>query len=128
ELVAERIEQYVNPEKTELFDAELLFHEQTSEPWQIKADYTLLTAQKEQIEFSGNVQLYRAATATQRETTVITESFTWWPYRKYGETTKEIVLLQPGLEIQGQGATIDMHSQKIELLTGVQVDYDPKVV
>ncbi len=125
EIMAEKITQYADPEKTELANAHLFMYGEAEQPWQIMANHVLLTANNERADLTGNVKLYRAATADQEETTVMSEQFTWWPQQQFGETDKFITLLQPGLTVTSVGAAVDAAQGEIDLLAEVEVVYEP---
>lgn len=93
------------------------------QPWYITAIHGKSTDGNTMIQLWDNVKFLQPGSHETPESTVLTESFTFWPRRKWGETDKPITLLQPGTKITAIGLTADTNTGRIDLLKDVRGSY-----
>lgn len=80
----------------------------------------------EKIDLVGNVKFYQAAGLDNQETTISTEHAVFFMEQKLIKTDKHVVITQPGLIAESDGADANLATSFISLLSNVNETYAPQ--
>jgi lipopolysaccharide export system protein LptC len=89
-LIADALRQYVEEDVSELDQPRMTLYVSDGEPWKARADTGLVLGGGEEVQLQGNVEIDRAASATDRATHLETELLRIWHDRAFAETDRQV--------------------------------------
>lgn len=120
---AARMVHYPYQDTTLATSPNLVIYINGEQPWNITANQGKATGGNTNIQLWDNVKFQQPASQDKPASTVLTESFTYWPKRQFGETDQPVTLLQPGVKVTAVGLTADTLTGKVDLLNDVRSSY-----
>lgn len=120
---AVRMVHYPYQDTTLTTQPNLVIYVNDEQPWTITANHGKAIEGSNSIQLWDNVKFHQPAGSDKPASTVLTESFTYWPNRQFGETDKPVTLLQPGVKVTAVGLTANTITGKVDLLNEVRSSY-----
>lgn len=124
-LWAERMQHYPDDDSTELTRPRSELYREQGPPWQVKANHGWLSGGGEEVRLKGDVEIKRAASATNKPTEAYTDTLNLWPERDYAETDDKITYITTDLRVDAVGMRARLDSGDLELLSEVRGVHTP---
>lgn len=93
--------------------------------WEIHAQQATALYGGAKIIFKDSVRIHQHKGKHNEETTFRTEAITYFPKTKHAITSEEIVLEQPGNQVQAKGMKADLEKKNVQLLSQTRGTYAP---
>lgn len=104
----------------------MIFYSDRGAPWHGRAERGRVWAGGDEALLSGEVALWRPATADNRAVTIDTDDVYLKPAENYAETAAPVLVQQPGRgQLRGVGARLYLAEERYELLSRVEGHYAP---
>lgn len=95
--------------------------------WIITADHGTSQQGLKTVVLTDNVKIQRIRDSTKQVTTLTTTSMTAYPEQKIAKTDQPVKIVEPGITMNAVGLTADLNTGDINLLSGVQGNYEKQV-
>ncbi|MDO8953589.1 MAG: LPS export ABC transporter periplasmic protein LptC [Gammaproteobacteria bacterium] len=123
------ITQFSNGNNNFINLAATTYNQTNTPPWHLTSPTGQTLDNNNQVILSGNITLFRNATAKYAAIRVQTQSATIYPQKNYAKTTYPITIYEPGTKniTTAIGAEAYFKTQKVNLLSQVNSIYEPKI-
>ncbi len=93
--------------------------------WEIDSQQAIAIHGGEKISFNKQVRIHQQKDEHNNESIFTTEQITYFPKTKHAITSKDVLLVQSGNQIQSKGMRADLETKHIQLLSQARGLYDP---
>jgi LPS export ABC transporter protein LptC len=98
---------------------------QSGPDWQINADHGRIIDKAKIIYLDGHVKLTQPPGKDSQDITLLTTELTYYPDRKFAETTQPVTITQPGMTLNAIGMTADLNKGIIKFAQQTRGQYVP---
>lgn len=98
---------------------------QSGPDWQISADHARMIDKAKIIYLNGHVKLTQPPGQNSQNITLLTSELTYYPDRKFAETTQPVTITQPGMTLNATGMTADLNKGIIKFAKQTRGQYVP---
>lgn len=93
--------------------------------WTIKSKEALSLSGGDSITFSKNVIIHKKQTPSSPESTILTDSLTYFPKEKKAKSDAKVIFKQPGSTVQSHGMLAYLEEKRVKLLSKARGEYVP---
>lgn len=94
----------------------ILFTQGHDAPWQIKANKAVSLNGGKKIDFFDEVNIYQAAGPHNSESRLQTSQISYYPFKKFAITDKDVTFIQPSTTVKATGMKANLADNHIQLL------------
>ena len=95
-------------------------------PWIITADHARSIEGLQEIKLTDNVQVSGAQTKDYKGSLLTSDKISYYPDSNLASTKEPVKIIQPGVTLNATGMNVFFDENKVELLSEVNGQYDPK--
>lgn len=125
-LNAELMLHFPDDDSTELVRPKLEVYNEAPAPWHVTAEKGWVSANKDVVLLTGEVQIWREGEDGQREVEVITRDLRVLPHERYAETDQAATIRAPGTVYHAVGMRANFNEDRLELLNRVRGRHEVK--
>lgn len=119
-----RMVHYPDDDSTQVEDPEFFHYAPPATPVHATADRALVSRNGDNVYFTGDVRINRAAYAAEPPLGLVTDFLHIIPDRDLARTDKPVTMTRGTLRAQGVGMEFDNRARTLKLLSKVKVEYD----
>lgn len=117
---------YNNKNRVIVEKPNLAIYGKSGSPWYITADHGTYLVKRNKVNFYGHVNIHRAASDSNRDTTMLTTTLDVWPNKGYAKTAAPVIIIQPGTKVDAKGMEAYLKTEVIHLLANARGNYVPE--
>lgn len=102
----------------------IIVAQENQSPWEINAIEAIAIEGGQQISFNKNVVIHQPKAAHAPESTLATESMTYFPHKQFATTDKKVTFTQAGNVVTSIGMNAYLAESRVQLLSNAQATYE----
>jgi lipopolysaccharide export system protein LptC len=104
----------------------IVITQENQSAWEIDAQQATALYGGQKITFKDQVHIHQHPGPHNEESTFTTEQITYYPKTKHAVTSKDVLFIQAGTQIQSKGMRADLEKKRVKLLSRARGVYAPK--